>query len=254
MSFLSSALPPHLGTPLRVAAWLRRLLGREAEARLHPFDVLHGIDTEGLLYAEDLSTGHAHDRHNEGYYATAPSLFEGAMACWRQTLSDCGVEDYVFVDLGCGKGRVLLLASEWPFQAIHGMELSQDLARDARRNLRKWLRRPRACRRITVECDDVLRIQLPEDPVILYLFNSFAAEVLGPLMAKLAAAASRRSAPIDLIYVHPDHDPLVAATRGVERLGSAEVRFSEEDAAADAFGVHYDTVSIYRLPPKQINR
>ena len=253
MSFLSSAASP-LGTPLRFVAWLRSWLGRKAEVREHPFDVRHGVDTEGLLYAHDLCTGHAHDRHNEGYYATAPSLFSGAMDCWRGTLSDCSVEDYAFVDLGCGKGRMLMLASELPFQFIHGIELNGDLVRDARRNLRRWLRAPRACRRITFECGDVLGLELPTCPVILFLFNSFGAEVLGPLIARLAAAASNRTAPIDLVYVHPDHDALVAKMPGIERLCEAEVPFSEEDAAADAFGVKSDSVAIYRLPPKRINQ
>lgn len=253
MSFPSSALSPRPGFPFRFAAWLRRLRGPRTQLRQHPFDMRHGVDTEGLLYAPELDSGHAHDRHNEGYYATAPSLFQGAMERWRQTLNNCSVKDYAFIDLGCGKGRVLMLASQWMFQAVHGLELNPALARDARRNLRRWLRKPRACRRVTVECSDVLGLRLPDAPVILFLFNSFGAEVLAALMQPLAEAAQRRIAPIDLVYVHPDHGALVAATPGIERLTESEVPFSQEDAAADAFGVHSDGVAIYRIHPGKEN-
>jgi SAM-dependent methyltransferase len=247
MSFPSSAAIPQ---PAALAAWLRRLLGRGAAAQpaeRPPFDALHGVDTAGLIYSADLPTGHPHDRYNEGYYATAPSLFAEAIDHWRQTLVGCAAEDYAFIDLGCGKGRVLLLASELPFRSVCGIELNPRLARTARRNVQRWLRRPRACRRVAVQRADVLDLELPAGPVVLYLFNSFSADVLAPLMERLAAVARQRSAPIDLIYVHPDHDGLIAATRGIEKLGWAQVPFSQEDAAADAFGVSRDCFYIYRF-------
>lgn len=241
----STALPNIAG----LAARLRKLFGGpEAPGTTqHPFDALHGTDTTGLLYADDLASGHAHDPFNEGYYATAPSLFGGALACWRQTLTADKVEDYTFLDLGCGKGRALLLASELPFRSVCGIELNRQLVRTARRNVRKWLRRPRACRRIAVDCADVLDFRLPAGPIVLFLFNSFTAEVLAPLIERLAAAARLRSAPIDLIYVHPDHARLLAEMPGIELLFQAEVRFSEEDAAADVFSVASDCCSIYRI-------
>lgn len=245
----SPALPGFL-TRLRA-----RLVRHDAQPlRRHPFDLRHGTDTGGLLYAGDLTTGHAHDGFNEGYYATAPSLFQGALECWQSTVSGWNLEDYSFVDLGCGKGRVLLLASRSPFRSIHGIELHPRLARTARRNIRKWLKtelrsepRETACRNLSVDCGDVLDLELPRHPVLLFLFNSFGDEVLTPLMQKLAAAARRRVAPIDLIYIHPDHNGLVARTPGIELLRWTEIPFSEEDAAADAFGVSSDPVAIYRV-------
>ena len=56
-----------------------------------------------------------------------------------------------------------------------------------------------------------------------------------------------KAAPIDLLYVHPDHDALVAQTPGIELLRCAEIPFSYEDFQADIFGVSSDVCSIYRL-------
>lgn len=261
----------------RIRSLLRRMCFLPARNEpSHPFDVAHGVETSGLLYADRLPTGHAHDPYSEGYYATAPSLFHGAMEQWRAALPPGGegqrdrgtnggpgrtpecaprLDDYTFVDLGCGKGRVVLMASQYPFRAVRGIELNRRLARRARRNLRRWTADSRAaCRDVAIERGDVLGAELQQildggGPVVLFLFNPFGAEVLAPLLERLAAAARSRTkaAPIDLVYVHPDHDQLVAATPGIELLRYAEIGFSQEDAAADVFGVASDVCSVYRL-------
>ena len=219
-----------------------------AEQQTHPFDRLHGVDTSGLLYADALATGHPNDFYSEGYYATAPSLFHGALASWQMTLSGPSIEDYTFVDLGCGKGRVLMMAAEYPFRAIVGVELSAKLVRIARRTLEKWMRPPRACRVVSVVEGDVLQLPVPEGPVVLFLFNSFEAEMVKRLLDRLAANSQTRAAPIDVIYIHPEHDNLVRQTAGVALLSDENISFSAEDAAADAFEVSVDRCCVYRLP------
>ncbi|HEY3706754.1 MAG TPA: class I SAM-dependent methyltransferase, partial [Terracidiphilus sp.] len=156
----------------RVRRWLRRPSQAEPP---HPFDRANGVETSGLYYADRLLSGHAHDQHSEGYYATAPSLFHGAMSLWAQSLeTGMGVEDYSFIDLGCGKGRVVLLASEYPFRAVRGIDLSADLIRVAGKNLRRWVRGGRAvCGDVRVERGDALEVGFPAGPVVLFLFNSF---------------------------------------------------------------------------------
>jgi SAM-dependent methyltransferase len=218
-----------------------------AEQRTHPFDRLHGVDTSGLLYADALATGHPNDFYSEGYYATAPSLFHGALARWQLTPSGPSIEDYTFVDLGCGKGRVLMMAFEYPFRAIVGVELNAKLAWVARRNLRKWMRSPRASRVVSVVEGDVLRLPIPDGPVVLFLFNSFEAEMVKRLLDRLAEKSQTRTAPIDLIYIHPEHDNLVRQTAGVQLMADENISFSAEDAAADVFEVNVDRYCIYRL-------
>lgn len=224
-------------------------LARQLLRDRHPFDLLHGTDTGGLLYAQDLPTGHAHDVFNEGYYATAPSVFRGLISRWEDMLAriQLRVSDYSFMDVGCGKGRVLLLASELPFRSIMGVELHDALCAAARRNVKRWTRRPRACSRISVVCADVLDMTLPDEPVALFLFNSFGADLMRPFLEKLIAAAKRRTAPIDLLYVHPDWAQMVESAAGVECLFAGEIAFSREDALADAFEVGADAVAIYRI-------
>jgi SAM-dependent methyltransferase len=234
----------------RYIAAIRARIFRPQQEK-HPFDRVHGVDTSGLIYANALATGHPNDMYSEGYYATAPSLFHGAMALWQQSLYGLAVADYTFVDLGCGKGRVLLMASNYPFHAIVGVELNAKLAAVARKNLAKWTRSRRACHAAEVIEGDVLELPIPDGPVVLFLFNSFEREMVRGLLERLGETSRARSAPIDLIYIHPDHDDLVRQTAGIERLADENIPFSAEDAAADEFEVNVDQCCVYRFAGRQ---
>jgi SAM-dependent methyltransferase len=104
---------------------------------MHPFDRKYGTDTGGYLGPEELVNGRANDALNHGYSAIAPSVFHEACRRWRETLPDVSgrIEAYNFVDVGAGKGRALLLASELPFRKIIGVELSAELSSMAQNNV-----------------------------------------------------------------------------------------------------------------------
>jgi SAM-dependent methyltransferase len=218
------------------------------EAR-HPFDRTHRVDTSGLIYADGLSTGHEHDRHSAGYYATAPSLFRGSLELWNQTLGGTGfsLEDYTLVDIGCGKGRVLMLATEYAFREIVGVELNPGLAKIARSNLRRWMRRTRAKPPVRIIEGDALTVPLPDGPVALFYFNSFEREMTEMWLARLGELAVTRPWPLDLIYVHPEFDALVRQVPGLRPLAVADIPFTEEDSHADVFGVASDECAVYRI-------
>ena len=269
----------HLREWLGARGWWARLsrvvrrggtLPASAEKQ-HPFDRKYRVDTDGLIYADADAVGHAGARHNAGYYATAPSLFQGAVELWRDTLAGTGygVEDYALVDIGCGKGRVLMMAAEYPFRKVVGVELDPGLAEVARRNLsrvgrRRWLglRGPRLrasdIRRVRIVEGDALGMGdrsttggaergIDDGPVVLFYFNSFELPMMEMWLARLGEIARGRTHPLDLIYVHPEFNTLVRQVPGMRSLAEAEIAFSEEDAGADVFGVSEDRTAVYRL-------
>lgn len=69
------------------------------------------------------------------------------MKRWQEFGPAYGIEDYTFVDIGCGKGRAVLLASEVRFREIVGIELNTKLAVLARKMQRCGRRLVRLCRR-----------------------------------------------------------------------------------------------------------
>jgi hypothetical protein len=237
--------------PWRTARILGKRLHREffpAPVPTHPFDLEHGVDTSGLLFAEQLTSGHPHDDHINAYWGTPPSGFRGVLEQWQLTLAGTphSIQDYTFVDIGSGKGRVLMLASEAPFQRIVGVELSPALTTIAESNIAKWSTAPHPCSSIEVLNVDALAAPLPDSPVVLYIYNSFNLYVMLPLLERLQALALARSTPIDLIYAKPQQAALVEATPGIQLLTTGSIPLSPEDLAACAFATELD-VRIYRL-------
>jgi SAM-dependent methyltransferase len=175
-------------------------------------------------------------------------LFRGAIEHWRATLeAPVRLSDYAFVDIGCGKGRVVMLASEYAFREVAGVELNPQLASVGRRNLHRWMKRKRACRNVRIAHTDALSFPLPDGPLVLFFFNSFEEEMVRLWLDRLVEASASRSAHIDLIYMHPEHHKLFIETPGMKILAEIVLPLSPEDASFDAFGVSFDPCTIYRL-------
>ncbi len=216
---------------------------------LHPFDQKYGTDTGGYLGPEDLVKGRTNDKHNYGYSAIAPSVFYEACRRWCETLPAVSgrIEAYTFVDVGTGKGRPLLLASQLPFRKIIGVELSDELATIAQKNAARWARvkKPRA--KIRVVQEDALRFKWPRGPLLVYLYNPFACPLIAQMTENLAAVAASGSGLVDLLYVNPTCADSLASQKLFVRLWTAQIPMDEADQKADPYGTTSDLVSGYRL-------
>jgi SAM-dependent methyltransferase len=214
---------------------------------IHPFDGKYGTDTSGFLGPEELVMGRANDAHNHGYSAIAPSVFREACRRWRDTLPAVSgkIEAYSFVDVGAGKGRALLLASELPFRKIIGVELCEDLALIAQKNVARWSRAARPRARIRVVQGDAAKFPWPRTPLLVYLYNPFSCSLIERMAETLAAAPG--SGLVDLLYVNPTCADTLARQAFFERLWTARIPMDEADQKADPYGTTSDLVSIYRL-------
>lgn len=217
----------------------------------HPFDLRHGVDTSGLIAGTRLASGQANDSHNTAYWGTAPSLLRDTIGHWIPTIAATPfpLESYTFIDIGSGKGRVLMLASEYAFQRVVGIELSPRLVAIAQKNLAIWLASPRLCMDITALNADALELPLPDTPTLIYLFHPFDAPVVQLFLDRLHQRSLTRSTPIDLIYANPQHANLFEATPNMDLLHIGEAPFTAEETAADAFKTLSETYRIYRLAP-----
>jgi hypothetical protein len=243
--------------PRRTALQLGRHLYHRAfpvKFPVHPFDLRHGVDTSGLIGGTRLSSGRTHDRHITAYWGTAPSAFLDVFARWNESLSDSpfSAGDYVFIDIGCGKGRALMLASDLPFRRVVGVELNPALVSIARKNLIKWKASAHTCDNIEVFNADALEFAFPESPALLYVFNPFDRHVTQLLLDRILTVSLTRSAPIDIIYMTPEHADLFAAIPNLQLLKQGRSPLTTEEKSVDAFQTQSLGYCIYRLlpPPK----
>ena len=210
-------------------------------ASVHPFDQQFGVETSGLLFAEDLPSGSRKDLFNAGYFGVAPSAF-------RQILHrlQLDFEKYTFVDLGSGKGRALLIASEYPFRAIVGVELSPQLHAIAIANIAIYRGAAQRCRDIRSVEGDATEYSFPDGPLVVYLWNPFEAPVFAAVLANLEATLASDPREVYIVYIQPDLDRMLEASRFWRKLWRHEFQMSEEDYAAHAFPPRTEVCSAYR--------
>ena len=234
---------------LRAALHYVRTKIRSLRRPIHPFDLHHNVDTSGRIPGKNLHSGHPHDSSSTAYWGTAPSILNTILQDWQQTLatSPYSPDAYTFIDIGCGKGRALMIASDTPFKEIIGVELNPQLAEIAQKNLDTWQAIPHACNNITVISADALEAPVPVSPVLFFLYHPFKLPVARLFLDRLSALSTGRDAPIDLVYINPPDADLVLGVPDATLLWSKDIPLSPEDTAADIFGSRSELCCLYRL-------
>jgi SAM-dependent methyltransferase len=188
---------PRVKRLLQTMPGSRVLYGSEWD-RKHPFDRFYGTDTSGFLFGEEFLTGHPAEEHGSPYAGVQPSIVRAVLP----TLPH--LERCTFIDLGCGKGRPMLLATEYPFRDIIGVELSPPLAAVAQKNAEHMARSYPERTRIRVVVGDATVFPIPEGDVVLFLYNSFDRELMQKVVENVESALkadSHRS--IYVVYCNP---------------------------------------------------
>jgi SAM-dependent methyltransferase len=111
------------------------------------------------------------------------------------------------VDFGSGRGRAAFLAIENGFGAAVGVELEERHHEIALQNQRAYRRAGRE--RIEFVRGDARSFELPDGPVVLFLYNPFGREVVEPVLRNAVAALRAEPRPAWLVYEQPAHRDLV---------------------------------------------
>lgn len=119
--------------------------------------------------------------------------------------------DDVLIDVGAGKGRVLLFAvRQYAFRRVVGVEISPELAAVARANMRALATDEQA--RVSVVEADAASWTVPDDATVLHLFNPFKGDTLRAFLAAAVESHRRRPRVLRLLYTHGlQHDDVLEA-------------------------------------------
>jgi SAM-dependent methyltransferase len=117
----------------------------------------------------------------------------------------------VFVEFGCGKGRVVHQAAKRPFRRVIGVEISPVLAEVARTNLAAR-RRQQRCKSVEIVVCDVAEYRVPDDLTIGYFFQPFIGQTFETVLQGIIDSIDRHPRRVRLIYVLPLRGTQVLAT------------------------------------------
>jgi SAM-dependent methyltransferase len=141
---------------------------------------------------------------NSSYQPIEPELF-------REMLNCLGIDytRFTFIDIGSGKGRALLMACEYPFRKVIGMELLPELDRIAQDNIRKFPSEKRRCTALQALCGDATTFDFPSEPLVVFMFHPLPEAGFKRVIMNLRDWAREFSKECWLIYANPLFEKIV---------------------------------------------
>lgn len=162
------------------------------------FDRIHGLATEDVAFLEDLEIMGDSAEFGVRYEASKVVAFRRAVA--KLPVSSA---DYTFIDLGCGKGRALVLAAMHGFREIVGVEFAPQLCELARLNVDAYQKRSDRAAYFTIHCADAADIDFPDEPSVVYLFNPFGEPIVSAVIERLVRSLTASPRDLFVIYQNP---------------------------------------------------
>ena len=203
---------------------------------IHPFDVLHATDTSGLIPGSVIVQGtSAKVEELTAYYGVAPSILHGLLDIWLYHTSPQPIEKTVFLDVGAGKGRAMLLASQFPFLRVEGVELNPILAAIAQANISLWHNdlQAESLSPFALHHADATTHPLPPEPTLAFLFHPFELPILRRFLRHVESSQAAHSKPFDLLYANAEHGSLLDRHPAFTRLWMGPVAMTPADHLAD---------------------
>jgi SAM-dependent methyltransferase len=187
------------------------------------------VDTTSATVGwRDRLLGHFHSP----YQPTEPTLFAEMIESLMQVAPTINLPQFTFIDIGSGKGRALLMASQYPFRRILGIELLPELHRVAKENISKYKSDSQQCFAIDCVLADAADFDLPIEPTVLYLFNPLPESGLISMISRLEDSLRRNPRPVFVLYHNPLLQHVLASQRYRRIVGTRQYSiFSRNDAA-----------------------
>ncbi len=109
-----------------------------------------------------------------------------------------------FLDIGCGKGRAMVVAAEYGAKKVSGVELSGKLIAAARKNLAAYkMFHPE--KNIQLFHNDACYFDIAPDVDFIFLFNPFDEVLMNAVMENILESLRKSKRKIKVIYFNPLH-------------------------------------------------
>ena len=177
------------------------------------FDLRNRTDTSGRVELNALTFSSPAKRQGTLYIPTR-------VRALRYFLNTCDFPSAsVFVDLGCGKGQTLLVASRFPFKRVVGIEYTRELCTIATANVQAYRKQHPAVVSIDVIEADAAEYEVKPDENVFYMYHPFGPNVLRQVVLNILSSVERHSRPVWIVYCHPLYGDVIESCGG--EVGSA---------------------------------
>jgi hypothetical protein len=174
--------------------WKHRSRAREERQ----FDRAHAVETRKRIRTAALDVPDRLLPHVVGYEPSPVQTLKTILASLPVVPTD-----FVFMDIGAGKGRAMMVAAECGFKELIGLEISRQLSEAARQNLTKFAGTSRGLLRWSVVTVDATEYAFPDEHLLVYMYNPFDGGMLQRVLANLQCAVERFKRKVVVVYYWP---------------------------------------------------
>jgi hypothetical protein len=162
------------------------------------FDGEFGTDTEEIVPLWKLDISSPYRSEGTRYQAIGATPL-------RMAIDALPIDprEFAYVDLGSGKGRSLLVASEYPFKRILGVEFSEELHTVAAENIRRYKSPKQKCQNVLSLCSDAAAYTFPSENTVVFMHNPFGEAVLSRVLENLKASVRQGGFDVYIVYCNP---------------------------------------------------
>lgn len=130
------------------------------------------------------------------------------------------------IDFGCGKGRALVVAADYDFLKVTGIDFARTLCNEAEMNIRK-VQQNYPLTTFKIFHDDVVNIVIDQETNCFFFFNPFNEIVMKKVLTNIieSLALSRRA--MYVIYLNPQHKEIFTAAGFKETFHIRKYRYIE---------------------------
>ncbi len=177
----------------RIQLFIQRITWKFTELKNLSYDALLGIETNRSLREVNYDPSLFQDMY--GYQASAYGVIEKALACIKLKPND------VFIDFGCGKGRVVIWTGLHRLKKVIGVEIDAKLSAMARNNIKKARFRRTPAEIINQDAAEFD----PDEGTVFFFFNPFGAKTISAILAKIKNSLITNPREIRIIYYSAMH-------------------------------------------------
>ena len=185
------------------------------------FDIRYGVETHHVAALAEQGVSPAEAAQGNNIYRP---IWNSEFRRLMRGL-DVDPRQFTFVDLGSGKGKLMLLAARYGFAKVVGVEYAAGLHAVAIDNIEKFKKVSKRDAVITAINADARTFDLPQEPLVMLMFNPFGARIARAVVEHIENDHRRNPREMYLIYVN---------RRNVAEIGDAfaDIRIFEQRKAS----------------------
>ncbi len=187
------------------------------------FDLRYGVETQAWAELRDLTIRGDHRAQGARYQPTHVGPLRRMLRVLRHRFTP----GRAFVDLGCGKGRALMVAAEFGFPVIRGIEFAHELCAVATANCAAYKRRRGIATAFHIIEADVVWYPLVGDETVIFMFNPFDAAIMSRVLDNITASLAASPRRLLILYHNPRQSRVIAQRAPFSPVGDFAVGASQ---------------------------